>query len=146
MKNREVFLQRVWSDKNQTTGSLYVLDMETRQPIFGSLCIERGDRNNEKNVSRVYAGRYKLVREYSPKFNRMLWEMYGTEGRSECKIHPSNYWDQLNGCIAPGKTLSDMDHDGYFDVTSSGDTLDLFHKALDGLEETYITIINEVKF
>ena len=65
--SKKVILQRVWMDENQSTGSLIVLD-ELRQPIYISPCIERGDRNNESNVSNVPTGTYPLVYELSPKF------------------------------------------------------------------------------
>lgn len=139
---KKVILHRYWNDKNQTTGTLIVLN-DKGQPIFSSICIERGDRNNQKNVSRVPAGTYPLVLEYSPKFKRMLWELKNVPNRSECKIHPSNYWDQLNGCIAPGIDLRDIDKDGYYDVVRSKYTTSLFMKALEGLTETTIKIIDK---
>lgn len=140
---RTVKLIRHWSDQNQTTGTLLVIDGNC-QPVFGSLCIERGDRNNKRMVSRVPAGVYELVYEYSPKFKCDLWELKGVPGRSECKIHPSNFWDQLNGCIAPGIKLKDLDRDGYYDVTNSTNTTRSFHQALKGLRRTTIEIIDEV--
>lgn len=138
---KSVILQRHWSDENQSTGTLLVVDKKG-QPVWGSLCIERGDRNNQRNVSYVPAGTYPLVFEYSPRFKRKLWELKDVPNRSECKIHSANYWDQLNGCIAPGLKLKDLDHDGYFDVTSSKNTIKEFHAALKCLTETTITIIN----
>ena len=143
MKNYKVKLIRLWSDENQSTGILIVLN-ELGQPVYASPCIERGDRNNERNVSRVPAGTYPLVYEYSPKFERKLWELKKVPGRSECKVHPSNYWDQLNGCIAPGLSLADMNKDGYYDVTSSVTATGRFHKALQGMKETTIEIIDEL--
>ena len=139
---------RHWEDWNQSTGSLVVYDMNDNcQPIFLSAVIERGDRNNEQNVSNVPPGEYDLVWEWSPKFNRMLWELKGVLNRSECKIHPSNYWDQLNGCFAPGSSLGDLDKDGYYDVLSSGDTVDRFHKAMKPMEaigKTRILVIDPI--
>lgn len=142
---KKVFLQRHWSDKNQSTGTLLVTD-KNGQPVFGSLCIERGDRNNQRNVSNVPAGTYPLVFEYSPRFGRMLWELKGVPNRSECKIHPANRFDQLNGCIALGLKLKDIDKDGYSDVTSSRSTVAAFHQAMKGFTETTITIIDSSVF
>ena len=87
-KIKKVILQRVWMDDNQSTGSLIVLD-DLRQPIYISPCIERGDRNNEQNVSNVPTGTYPLVWENSPKFG-MVWELKDVPNRSECKIHAAN--------------------------------------------------------
>lgn len=141
-KIKKVILQRVWMDDNQSTGSLIVLD-ELRQPIYISPCIERGDRNNEQNVSNVPTGTYPLVWENSPKFG-MVWELKDVPNRSECKIHAANMWNQINGCIAPGTYLGEINEDGYYDTLSSGEALKRFHLALEDMQEqgTTITIFN----
>ena len=140
--SKRVILQRVWMDENQSTGSLIVLD-KFRQPIYISPCIERGDRNNEQNVSNVPTGTYPLVWENSPKFG-MVWELKDVPNRSECKIHTANMWDQINGCIAPGTYLGKLNLDGYYDTLASRDALDRFHLALTDMQEkgTTITIFN----
>ena len=141
-KIKKVILQRVWMDDNQSTGSLIVLD-DLRQPIYISPCIERGDRNNEQNVSNVPTGTYPLVWENSPKFG-MVWELKDVPNRSECKIHAANMWNQINGCIAPGTYLGEINEDGYYDTLASGDALKRFHLALEDMQEqgTTITIFN----
>ncbi len=140
--SKRVVLQRVWMDENQSTGSLIVLD-KFRQPIYISPCIERGDRNNERNVSNVPTGTYPLVWENSPKFG-MVWELKDVPNRSECKIHVANMWDEINGCIAPGTYLGELNADGYYDTLASGDALKRFHLALADVQEqgTTITIFN----
>ena len=139
---KRVVLQRVWMDENQSTGSLIVLD-KFRQPIYISPCIERGDRNNERNVSNVPTGTYPLVWENSTKFG-MVWELKDVPNRSECKIHVANMWDEINGCIAPGTYLGELNADGYYDTLASGDALKRFHLALADVQEqgTTITIFN----
>ena len=141
-KIKKVILQRVWMDDNQSTGSLIVLD-DLRQPIYISPCIERGDRNNEQNVSNVPTGTYPLVWENSPKFG-MVWELKDVPNRSECKIHAANMWNQINGCIAPGTYLGEINNDGYYDTLASGEALKRFHLALEDMQEqgTTITIFN----
>ena len=142
LTNKRVILQRVWMDENQSTGSLIVLD-KLGQPIYISPCIERGDRNNEQNVSNVPTGTYPLVYELSPKFG-MVWELKDVPGRSECKIHAANLWDQINGCIAPGTYLGELNNDGYYDTLASGDALKRFNSSLQDVEDkgTTITIFN----
>lgn len=140
---KAVKLHRLWADSNQTTGVLVVYDANG-QPIFIAPCIERGDRNNEQSVSNVPAGIYPLVLEHSPRFKKDLYELKNVPNRSECKIHASNYWNQLNGCIAPGQALKEISGDGYFDVTNSRNTVASFHEVLDGLKETTIQIIDLV--
>lgn len=142
-KKRTIKLIRHWQDNNQTTGTLLVLDRNC-QPIFGSFCIERGDRNNQRNESNIPAGIYLIKFEWSPRFERMLWEIKGVNGRSECKIHPANKWEELNGCIAPGLKLKNINHDGYMDVTDSRRTLEAFHQVLKNQTVTTIEILDPV--
>ena len=140
---KTVKIQRLWNDTNQATGVLTIVN-HTGQPIFACLCIERGDRNNERMVSHVPAGVYPLVLEHSPKFNQDLYELKNVPNRSECKIHPANYWNQLNGCIALGLKLKRMNHDSYYDITNSRTTVDLFHRAMRGVTQTTIEIIDPI--
>ena len=70
--------------------------------------------------------------EYSNRFKKKLWEIKGVSNRSECKFHSANYWFQLNGCIALGLSLKDINNDCYNDVTSSKKALKSFHSALKG--------------
>lgn len=123
-----VKITRYSQDENQTLGSCVVLN-DKNEPVFSSISLERGWRGNERNISCVPIGVYELVLEYSPRFKKYLWELKGVDGRSECKFHASNFWKQLNGCIALGNQPTDINNDGYLDVLNSGNTMKLFHKA-----------------
>jgi len=138
---KKVILQRYKENHNQTTGVLLIVD-GNGWPLYASPCIERGDRNNAVGVSNVLPGTYDLVLEYSPRFERDLWELYGTQGRSECKIHASNYWHQLNGCIAPGNYLKDLNGDNYQDVAQSRLALNNFHRVMGDMKRCKIEIID----
>jgi len=138
---KRVILPRIWRDDNQSTGALMVVD-DNGQPLFINPCVERGWQDNQRNISSIPEGEYPLVWEYSDKFKRMLWEIKDVPNRSECKIHPVNFSRDLNGCVAPGQDLVDIDKDGYMDVTDSRNTLKKFHKALEGMTETTIQIID----
>ena len=139
---KTVKLIRHWSDHKQSTGTLLVLDQH-KQPIFSCVCIERGDMQNKRKLSRVPDGVFPLVYEYSPRFNKHLWELKEVPNRSECKIHPANFWDELHGCIAPGLSLKELNNDGYYDVIESIKATREFHKALEGITKTTIEIKNE---
>lgn len=144
-----ILIQRIKEDINQTTGAFSVIDANG-WAVMICPCIERGDRDNQRGVSSVLAGTYRLVYEWSPKFGRYLWELYGTLNRSECKIHSANFWRQLNGCISLGLYLTDFDKDGYQDVAQSVNALNAFHRIMDrmvvkGITETSITILDPIK-
>ncbi len=142
MKPLEIIIRRTWQDKNQSTGTLSVIDSDCKV-LFACSCIERGWRDNQKNVSCVPSGVYTVVFEPSNRFKMNLWELKNVPNREECKIHSANHWHQLNGCIAPGKKLIDFDKDGYLDVTDSYNTLMELHEVLKNVTETTIEIIND---
>ena len=135
-------IHRYWQNENQTLSTAVVLD-SINQPLFSSIMLERGWRNNETGVSCIPAGMYTVVYEWSPRFQMNLWEIKGVPNRSECKFHASNYWYQLNGCIAPGRQPTDLNRDGYLDVTASRNTLKAFHNALKGEREAKLWITTE---
>ncbi|WP_391595141.1 DUF5675 family protein [Winogradskyella sp.] len=138
---RTIIVNRDWQDENQTLGVCYVKD-EFGNIIFKSECIERGWRNNQSRVSCIPPGTYPVKLEYSPRFRKKLWEIYDVPGRSECKFHAANYARQLNGCIALGNNRKDIDNDGYYDVTSSRDTMKKFHEALQGFNLARLEVVD----
>lgn len=135
---KTVLVHRYNQNPNQTSGSCVVLDQDNF-PLFSSLTLERGWMNNQNNTSCYGVGEYELVLEYSNKFKTKLWEVKGVHNRSECKFHAANFWRQLNGCTSLGLDYTDLDNDGYKDVTASASTMKRFHKALEG--ETKVKLI-----
>lgn len=138
----KIELHRNWQDENQSLSTAKILNAEG-QPIFTSIMLERGWKNNEVGISCIPAGTYKVVLEYSDRFKVDLWEIKGVPNRSECKFHAANYWYQLEGCIAPGRKLKHLNRDTYLDVTASGPTLADFHKALNGYTEVQLIITTD---
>lgn len=130
-------------DENQTLGTCTVL-MDNDIPMFVSLSLERGWRNNETNVSCIPIGIYDCNLEYSPRFNKLLWEIKNVPGRSEAKFHPANYWHQLNGCVALGIKPAHLNSDSYLDITSSGNTHKDFHEVLKGHTKALLIIKGKV--
>ena len=141
---KEVFVVRDYQDKEQCLGVLYVRD-EQGCIIFKAESLERSYKDNRRNVSAIPVGTYPLMLEYSNRFRKDLWEIYNVPNRSECKIHAANYWFQLNGCISLGKNRKDLNGDGFADVTSSRQTMALFHKAMQGQVISRITVSNIFK-
>ena len=142
MKTAKIKIGRCWQDLNQTLGSCKILN-EQNMPIFASLSLERGWRNNEQNVSCIPLGEYEVVLEYSNKFKKELWEIKGVDGRSETKFHSLNFWRDSNGCVGLGLKTADMDGDGYLDITNSIATMRRFHEAIEGFDEVKLIIYNE---
>lgn len=128
---KTLILNRLHQNQNQTSGTGVLLG-EDNFPLFTALSLERGWRNNERGISCYPKGEYEVVFEYSDRFKRMLWEVKGVANRSECKFHSANHWYQLEGCTSFGLDYTDMNGDGYKDITASVSTMNRFHKALQG--------------
>jgi len=139
----EIRIHRFWQDRKQTSGNCTVLD-PVGFPLMGGLSLERGWQHNLSNISCIPLGIYEVVLEWSPKFRKRLWEIKGVPGRAECKFHSANYWKQLNGCIALGRSYEkDMNFDGYKDVNVSVPTMTAFHKALSPHTKATLEITGE---
>ena len=135
-------IHRFWQDRNQSSGTIVVLG-DKNFPLYASLGLERGWRNNQSNVSCIPIGVYSVKLEWSPRFNTMLWEIKDVPNRSECKFHSANYWKQLNGCVAPGLKYKRINNDNYRDVTNSKNSLKAFHDALKPYTKAILIITGE---
>lgn len=124
-----VIVRDLFFDGQASLGTILVYNDKDDQ-VYKKESLERGWVNNQNRVSCVPVGTYDLVLEYSDKFDTELWELKDVPNRSECKIHAANYWKQLNGCIAPGNNRKYLDNDVVMDITSSRDSLKLFHEAM----------------
>jgi len=136
----KVKIERHWGDFNQTLGACTVFN-GAGMPVFSALSLERGWNDNQPRISSIPKGKYRVVLEWSEKFQRDLWEIKGVVGRSETKFHSANYWFQLNGCIALGLKLKKINSDAYFDITNSKNTMSAFHDALRSVDEFYLEIV-----
>ena len=128
---KTVIIDRFKVTHNYSLGICYVKNEDGSVQYIGK-SLERGWRNNQSRVSCVPPGVYPLKLEYSPRFRKHLWELYGVPNRSECKFHAANYWQQLNGCIAIGNNHKDINGDGDPDVTSSRIAMKRLHYYLSG--------------
>lgn len=131
-----VIVQRIERRGNAVTGSLTVSNGGFRIR-FACSTIERADKL-------IAPGTYPLKWTRSPKFSRAATikrgfpmdiytpEIAGVAGRSGLRIHVANYTRQLEGCIAPGYSFTDLDKDGTLDIAEST-------KAYDALVDCLLT-------
>ena len=125
----KILIERFKVTEDYTYGRCTVFN-DSQTPVFSSLSLERGWLNNEKNISSIPTGIFECKWEYSPKFDSMLWEIYGVEGRAECKFHVANFVSDLNGCIALGNRLADLNSDDILDIANSKDAVIAFIGSL----------------
>ena len=127
--------------RKQSTGICIVQD-QCGNELLRLYSLERGDRDNQRNISCIPVGIYPLVLEYSAKFQTELWEIKNVQNRSECKFHSANYWSQLNGCVSLGLRLADINGDGLLDTTSSRKAMKAFHKVMSQFDSADLRVIN----
>jgi len=104
--------------------------------FFDCKTLELAYRNNKNKISRIPAGIYdceKLETEAELKNSRLdyphVW-IKNVPGRKGIKVHILNYFRQSNGCPGVGAKHTDIDGDGYRDVTDSKNTLKKLMKIM----------------
>lgn len=118
----------------ETLGKMHVVGTEGR--TFDCVTLELPDKNNQRQISCYPKGHYKGIK-VGATVNipyPHIW-IKNVPGRDGIKIHRANYYRQLRGCTAVGKTFVDLDGDLEPDVTDSKNTLDAIMAILpDGVE------------
>ena len=137
MKSNKLIINRLVKSDKQTTGvGLVISGYSDIEYTFKTL--ELPWKNNEKRVSCIPTGTYKVVRRWSEKYKDHFL-ILDVDNRSYILIHQGNYHTQILGCILVGKDHVDINQDGYKDVTSSVATL---KKLLELMEDEFTLIIN----
>lgn len=112
----KLLLTRTFQGTN-TLGQLEVLN-NNGLPIETYFTLELPWKENQRRISCIPVGTYKIKKHISPKFGKCFWVL-DVPNRSEILIHPANYTRQLLGCIAVGLDHADINKDGELDVISS---------------------------
>jgi len=113
----ELILTRINESKNQTQG---ILQINGKGKMYVTL--ELPYRNNQKNISCIPKGNYKVVKRYSNKFS-YHFHVQNVENRELILIHYGNYNNQTRGCILVGENFKDLNNDNEIDITNSKNTM-----------------------
>lgn len=119
---KKVKIRRTHSTDEATIGELTYSD----DVLFLKLAtLELPWKNNQKNISCIPKGTYKVITTYSNRFKKNLWEVLNVPNRSGIRIHAANFAYQLEGCIALGMYATDINKDGVMDIASSVKAMEL---------------------
>lgn len=115
-------------------GTFGVLDLDGHKFATGEL----PDRGNAEGISSIPAGEYECRRTWSPRHNRMMYEVLSVPARTGVRFDVANwtgdkakgYRCEVEGCIALGAAVAEID--GQLGVTDSANSVDLFNTILAG--------------
>ena len=129
--------RHTFQDK-QTLSTLEVY----KDDIFkGSFCIlELPWKDNQRNISCIPKGRYKVVHYSSAKYPD-VFEITNVPDRTAILIHSGNYNTHTEGCLLIGFDFKDINNDGYVDVLHSRDALNMLKNICKNEVEMYINIV-----
>ncbi len=88
--------------------------------VLELVTIELPDNGNQKNVSCIPEGVYKVSQIVRPSGDK-AYLVNDVPGREAILFHKGNYVPKdSRGCILPGLYFSDINDDGFIDVAESG--------------------------
>ena len=120
----------------QTLGEGVVV--EKNEVLFSFKTLELPWLDNQRKISCIPKGYYLVKKRYSKKYGHHF-HITEVEGRTWILIHFGNYYRDTLGCILVGKTLADIDGDGYRDVTHSKQTMNRLNELLPNEFDLWIT-------
>lgn len=126
--DKEASIKRFFKCDKQVLGSMTLFDKHSF-PFFELRTLELPDKGNKKRVSCIPCGVYWVEKRWSEKYGDHF-HITDVEGREWILIHSANFFRQLLGCIAVGFSHTDIDGDGYRDVTSSKAALKKLNELL----------------
>ncbi|MFA6569678.1 MAG: DUF5675 family protein [Bacteroidota bacterium] len=119
----KVIIKRTQYRDKQVTGLLTVEDSD--KILFSCYTLELPDLQNQKQISCIPLGSYECRKtEGSPHIKYPHIDIINVPKRTGIKIHKGNYYSQIAGCCLVGLGFTDINADGYKDVTSSGKALE----------------------
>jgi hypothetical protein len=126
-------LVRVSEYKGSTMGVLCINDI----PEFVTL--EDAWRNNERMISCIPTGEYKIRQRNSPKFGR-TYRVEDVPGRSHILFHAGNTHEDTHGCILLGMQFGKIK--GEPAILSSRTAFSSFMQMMIGVSEAELVIVD----
>ncbi len=113
-------------------------NVDTGREVMGSLItsgfscktLERPWKNNQSGISCIPSGTYQVNWTFSPKLMRYTYQVMNVPGRSGIRIHPGNYFFDVEGCILLGTGYTELNNDGQLDIINSKATIFSFENYM----------------
>lgn len=135
----KVILKRIKDSGKVTIGEF---TFETLEGISTTLfSLELPWKDNKTGISCIPLGIYKVTTTFSNRFKQNMWEVLNVPSRKGIRIHPANFVQQLEGCIALGIGTADINNDGIMDITLSKKAVEIARKELGS--EFILEIVNK---
>lgn len=96
--------------------------------------LELPDLHNMPNISCIPKGNYRVMKTFSLTHFRWMYEILNVPNRTGVRFDVANYYYQLNGCIAIGMNLIDINKDGQLDTSQSTEANVAFEKFFNNKE------------
>jgi len=115
---------------------------------MGVLCIDGSPemvtledawRDNERQISCIPVGRYKVKRQKSPRFG-LTYEVMNVPERSNILFHAGNTQKDTHGCILLGLQFGKLGKETA--ILASRSAFLKFLELMDGIEETELIVID----
>lgn len=113
-----VILTRGYANEKETCGDLQVFD-EKGKITFSAKTLELPWLMNQKGISCVPRGLYSVRWSFSPRLLHYTYELVNVPNRTGVRIHPGNFFFDIEGCILLGDSYGDINHDPYADILNS---------------------------
>lgn len=124
----KVFILRLHASDKETEGVLIHID-ENRS-VLSLHSLELPYINNQEKISCIPKGKYDCIYSYSESLEKFTYEVLQVPKRKGIRIHAANYYTQLQGCIALGINISDINHDNEYDTLQSTNAITIFEDKL----------------
>jgi hypothetical protein len=115
----------------ETRGTIFV--MEKGRILFNCLSLELPEKGNQQNVSCCLPGKYPAKKVKNEK-GKIVFLLFNVPGRTGIEMHPGNFAAGLKvdtkGCILPGIRYTDINGDGYIDITDTTIAMDILISLL----------------
>lgn len=131
-------INRLSNEDKQTLGRFYLYNGVDE--VFSCAVLELADKDNKTKISRICSGVYTVVKRWSKTYGDH-YHLLDVEGRTLILIHFGNYYKDTEGCILVGSDFTDLDGDGYRDVTSSKPTM---KKLLSIAPDTFQLMVHDM--